>query len=32
MFFFLGVAPDDPERVHPNRSPRFWQPVGFGRS
>ena len=24
MFFFLGVAPDDPERVHPNHSPRFY--------
>ena len=24
LFFFLGVAPDDPERVHPNHSPRFY--------
>jgi amidohydrolase len=24
MFFFLGVAPDDPELVHPNHSPRFY--------
>jgi amidohydrolase len=23
VFFFLGVAPDDPARVHPNHSPRF---------
>ena len=23
MFFFLGVAADDPELVHPNHSPRF---------
>lgn len=24
MFFFLGVASDDPEMVHPNHSPRFF--------
>ena len=23
VFFFLGIAPDDPARVHPNHSPRF---------
>lgn len=24
MFVFLGVAPEDPELVHPNHSPRFY--------
>jgi len=24
LFFFLGVAPEDPELVHPNHSPRFY--------
>ena len=24
LFVFLGVAPDDPELVHPNHSPRFY--------
>ena len=24
LFLFLGVAPDDPELVHPNHSPRFY--------
>jgi len=24
LFFFLGVAPDDPERSFPNHSPRFY--------
>ena len=24
VFFFVGVAPDDPDKVHPNHSPRFY--------
>lgn len=24
LFFFLGVAPDNPELIHPNHSPRFY--------
>jgi amidohydrolase len=24
LFFFLGVAPEDPSLVHPNHSPRFY--------
>jgi metal-dependent amidase/aminoacylase/carboxypeptidase family protein len=24
LFLFLGVAPDDPELVYPNHSPRFY--------
>ena len=24
MFFFLGVAPDDPSLIYPNHSPRFY--------
>lgn len=24
LFFFVGIASDDPEKVHPNHSPRFY--------
>ncbi len=24
VFFFIGVSPDDPDKVHPNHSPRFY--------
>ncbi len=24
LFFFLGVASDDPDKIHPNHSPRFY--------